>query len=65
MPSDLGGSDPSYDLSPEAKDREEKKLRKEARSLLGRAKMKERQRKLNRANEISRRKSRRAHKGTD
>jgi hypothetical protein len=65
MPSSLGGSDPYYDLSPEQKDREEKRLREEARGLLGGKNKKERTKKLNRANEISRTKSKRSHQGTD
>lgn len=65
MTSTLGGNDPGHDLSPEDKDREERRLRAEARRLLGAANKKERNRKLNRAIEISRQKSRKAHRGTD
>jgi hypothetical protein len=65
MTSTLGGDDPSHDLSPEQKDKAEKELREEARKLLGGKNKKERSKKLNRANEISREKARRAHKGTD
>jgi hypothetical protein len=65
MTSTLGGNDPSHDLSPETKDQIEKRLREEARKLLGEKGKKERNKKLNRANEISRAKSRRAHQGTD
>src|ERR1022692_1808068 len=35
MTSTLGGDDPSYDLTPEEKDRLERRLREEARKLLG------------------------------
>lgn len=65
MSSTMGGDDPSHDLTEEEKDREEEKLRREARSLLGAGKKKERNRLLNRANEISREKARRSHRGTD
>jgi hypothetical protein len=65
MASTLGGDDPSHDLTPEQKDREERKLREEARHLLGGKDKKERNKKLNRANEISRAKAKRAHQGTD
>jgi hypothetical protein len=65
MTSTLGGDDPSHDLSDSLKDAEEKKLREEARKLLGGKNKKERNKKLNRANEISRKKAKRAHKGTD
>ena len=65
MASSLGGDDPGHDLDPAEKDRVEKQLREEARRLLGGKNKKERNRKLNRANEISRRKSRRAHHGAD
>jgi hypothetical protein len=61
MTSTLGGDDPSHDLSPEEKDKIEKHLREEARKLLGGQNRKERNKKLNRANEISREKSGRAH----
>jgi hypothetical protein len=65
MASTLGGDDPSHDLTTEQKDKEEKKLRAEARKLLGGQHKKERTRKLNRANEISRDKAKRAHQGAD
>jgi hypothetical protein len=65
MTSTLGGDDPSHDLPPDKKDAEEKRLRAEARSLLGGKNKKERTRKLNRANEISRKKAGRAHQGVD
>jgi len=45
--------------------RVEKKLREEADALLRKKKMKDRKKKLNRAREISREKSKRAHRGTD
>ena len=63
--STIGGDDPSHDFSPAEKDREEKRLREEARKLLGGKNKKERNKKLNRANEISRQKVRKAHQGTD
>ncbi len=65
MPSSLGGSDPLHDLGPDEIDRVEKKLREEADALLRKKKMKDRKKKLNRAREISREKSKRAHRGTD
>ena len=61
MTSTLGGDDPSYDLTPEEKDRLERRLREEARKLLGGKNRKERNKKLDRANEISRKKSKSAH----
>jgi hypothetical protein len=61
MASTLGGDDPAHDFSPEEKDREEKRLRDQARKLGGRDKRKERNKTLNRANEISRQKSKKAH----
>jgi hypothetical protein len=60
MASTLGGDDPSYDLSPQEKDKEEKRLREQARRA-GRDGKKHRNRLINRANEISRRKSKKAH----
>ena len=45
MTSTLGGDDPSHDLSPDQKDKEEKKLREEARKLLGSKHKKERTKK--------------------
>ncbi len=65
MTSTLGGDDPRHDLEPSDKDKLEKRLREEARKLLGKKSKKERNKKLNRANEISREKARRAHQGTD
>jgi hypothetical protein len=62
MSSTLGGDDPLYyDLSPQEKDREEKRLRAEGRKLRLGGKHKEGKRKDARANEISRRKSKKAH----
>jgi hypothetical protein len=61
MTSTLGGDDPSHDLTSEDKDRVERQLREEARKLLGGPNRKERNKKLNRANEISRDKAKRAH----
>ena len=65
MTATVGGDDPSHDLSPAEKDRVEKKLREAARKLLGGKNKKERDKKLNRANEISRKKAKRAHQGAD
>jgi hypothetical protein len=65
MASTIGGDDADHGLDAEKKDKEERKLREEALELLRRGKKKERTKKLNRANEISRKKSKRAHKGTD
>ena len=62
MTSTLGGDDPLHDLPGHVKDRLEKELRREARELLSREYQKERNTLLNRANEISRAKSKRAHK---
>ena len=61
MVSTIGGDDPLHDLSPEEKDRKEKKLRKEARDLRRRGKHKDGRKKESRATEISRAKSKRAH----
>ena len=61
MTSTIGGEDPAHDLPPEQKDRLERELREKARKLTGEGKRKERNKKLNRANEISRKKSKRAH----
>ncbi len=58
--SDLGGDDPDHDLSPEDKDRLERKLREKARKLLAQGKAKESKKLLNRARNISRRPSKRA-----
>jgi hypothetical protein len=60
----LGGDDPWHDLSDKEKDRREKELRKEARHDLPK-RPKDARRKIARANEISRRKSKRAHRKTD
>jgi len=65
MTSTLGGDDPGHDLSEAEKDAAEKRLRAEARQLLGGKNKKERTRKLNRANEISRDKSKKAHQNRD
>ena len=61
MTSTLGGDDPSHDLPLEEKDKLERNLREEARKLLGGSNRKERNKKINRANEISRKKSKAAH----
>jgi hypothetical protein len=60
MTSTLGGDDPLHDLPEDEKNRLEEKMRKEAREKYGN-KPKERNRRMNRANEISRKKSKRAH----
>ena len=59
MTSTLGGDDPLHDLDDDEKDRIERELRKKAREKGTRPK--ERNRLINRANEISRQKSKRAH----
>jgi hypothetical protein len=61
MTSTMSGDDPAYDLSPEEKDKLERSLREEARKLLGGKNRKERNKRINRANEISRKKSKSAH----
>jgi hypothetical protein len=61
MVSTIGGSDPHHGLPSPIIEREEKRLRADARKLLMAAQKKERQKKLDRANEISRKKSKRAH----
>ena len=63
MTSTLGGDDPLHDLGDNEKDKQEKELRKKARAKG--TKPKERNRLLNRANEISRPKSKRAHQSQD
>ncbi len=61
MPSsNLGGDDPDHDLSPEEKDRLERKLREKARKLLVQGKAREGKKLQNRARNISRRPSKRA-----
>ena len=65
MASETDGDDPDYDLTREEKDDIERSLRKRAMEYLRMKKMRERQRVLARAVEISRRKSRRAHQGRD
>ena len=61
MTSTLRGDDPAYDFSIGQKDAKEKDLRKEADELRRKGKPKDGQKKKDRANEISRRKSKRAH----
>ena len=61
----LGGDDPWHDFSPEEKDRREAALRQEARRLARRGRRREAHGKDIRAREISREKSKRAHRGTD
>lgn len=65
MTSTMGGDDPAHDLPDAEKDNLERKLREAARRLLGAKSKKERNRKINQANEISRKKSGRAHQGAD
>lgn len=60
MTSTLGGNDPLHDFPEDDKDREERRLRKEARDRYAKQ-PKERRKLLNRANEISCEKSKRAH----
>jgi hypothetical protein len=61
MTSTLGGDDEAHDFTPEQKDRREKELRREGNELRKKGKPRESQKKQDRANEISRRKSKRAH----
>jgi hypothetical protein len=61
----LGGDDPKHDLPAKEKDALEAALRTEARAMRRKMKHKEANKKIARANEISRQKSKRAHKGTD
>jgi hypothetical protein len=61
MASTLGGDDPFYDLSPEEKDKKERELRKVGKQLRLDGQEAEGKKKERRANEISRRKSKRAH----
>jgi hypothetical protein len=61
----LGGDDPKHDLPAEEKDAFEAKLRAEARALRRKRKTKDANKKDARANEISRKKSKRAHRGAD
>jgi len=58
--SSLGGDDPDHDLSPEEKDRIERRLRENARKLLAQGETKESRKLMNRARNISRRPSKRA-----
>jgi len=59
--STLGGNDEAHDFNPAEKDKLERALRKEGEELRKKGKPKDGQRKKDRANEISRRKSKRAH----
>jgi hypothetical protein len=61
MSSTLGGDDEAHDFSPEKKDKLEKDLRKDGERLRKNGKPREGQKKKDRANEISRAKSKRAH----
>ena len=61
MSSTIGGQDPAHDWGEEEKDREEKRLREEARKLRRDKKPRDAKRRNDRANKISREKSKRAH----
>jgi hypothetical protein len=65
MGSTLGGNDPFHDLSAEEKDRLEAELREQGAVLRRAGKAKEGRRKYDRAVEISRIKSKRAHQRRD
>ena len=65
MTATLGGDDPHHDLGADEKDRIEAELRREALALLRLGDHRELKRRLARANEISRPKSKRAHRGRD
>ena len=60
MGSTIGGDDPKHDLPEDRKREEEKRIRKEARERYP-DDPKRRKKEDNRANEISRRKSKRTH----
>lgn len=60
MSSTIGGEDINHDLTTDEKDKLERELRAEARKLMLKGKKKKRKSLLNQANEISRRKSKRA-----
>ncbi|QTA81312.1 Uncharacterized protein dnl_36450 [Desulfonema limicola] len=60
MSSTIGGEDINHDLTTDEKDKLERDLRAEARKLMLKGKKKKRKSLLNQANEISRRKSKRA-----
>jgi hypothetical protein len=60
MSSTIGGEDINHDLTTNEKDKLERDLRAEARKLMLKGKKKKRKSLLNQANEISRRKSKRA-----
>jgi hypothetical protein len=57
----MGGDDPLHDLPADEKDRIERQLRDEGRKLRRDRKPREAKRQFDRANEISRDKSKRAH----
>lgn len=61
MNSTIGGDDIAHDFDPKEKDRLERELRSEGETLRKSGKPREGQKKKDRANEISRRKSKRAH----
>jgi hypothetical protein len=61
----IGGQDPEHDLPASEKEKRERELRAMARNLFVQGKKKERDRLNLRAKEISRKKSKKAHQGTD
>jgi hypothetical protein len=61
MSSTIGGQDPAHGWNEEEKDRQEKRLREEARKLRRDKKPRDAKKRLDRANEISRERSKRAH----
>lgn len=61
MSSSIGGDDPAHDLSRGEKDKKERELRREAELDRRKNLTRDSNRKIDRANEISRRKSKRAH----
>ena len=61
MTATLGGDDPLHDLPPDDKDQVERRLRDEGKRFRRLGKPKEAKKRYDRANEISREKSKRAH----
>jgi hypothetical protein len=61
MSSTLGGDDEAHDFTPDTKNKLEKALRKEGEELRRTGKPRDGQKKKDRANEISRAKSKKAH----
>lgn len=57
MASTIGGDDLNHDLSPQEKDQLEKELREKARDMIKKGKSRERKKYMDRAQEISHRKS--------